>query len=327
MLVVLVLFLHALLLGGPAARLLAGAAWVVRYPRTALRLWHACVLGFFASLTAVLLLAAHDLWEHAVVWVFHAEKPKVHAAYAGSSPLTGVADVALVILLTGVGALSGQAAIRLVRARRQRAEHRLVADALGEPRRSRIKGLRVLDHATPTAFCVPGSGGRARIVLTTGALRLLTPRQLAATVEHELAHLRMRHHHAILVADTVTAATGWTGVLRDYAPQVRRLTEMAADDLAARRHGHRTVAGALLELGSAPDAEPGAGVLPMGGSDLAERVRRLIDGVTAGRHRARVLPSLALGLGAALLALPAIVSLAPAASIAGTAHVEDTHHD
>ncbi|RKN05961.1 M56 family metallopeptidase [Streptomyces radicis] len=326
MLVILALLVHALALGGPAARLLAGAAWVARFPETALRVWHACVLGFFASLTAVLLLAAHDLWEHAVARLFHAHEKKVHAAYAGSSPLAGITDAALLLLLVGVGALFGIGAYRFVLARRQRAEHRLVVDSLAESTPSRVRGLRVLDHATPAAFCVPGSGGRARVVLTTGALRLLTPRQLAATVEHELAHLRLRHHHAILVADTVTAAVGWTGLLRDYAPQVRRLTEMIADDRAARRHGRTNLASALLDLGAVTGPGQDAGTLPMTGPDLAERVRRLIDGAPGG-IRSRVLPGLALGLGTVLLALPAAVSLAPAASIAGTAHAEKAHRD
>ncbi|MFD5315286.1 M56 family metallopeptidase [Streptomyces sp. NPDC127098] len=324
----LALLLHALALGYPATRLLAGAAWVARFPETALRLWHAGVLGFFTSLTAVLLLAAHDLWEHLVAWLFHAHEKKVHAAYAGSVPLTGIADAALLLLLAGAGTLSVTGAYRFVRARRQRAEHRLVVDALAEPVPSRVSGLRVLDHPTPAAFCVPGSGGRSRVVLTTGALRLLTPRQLAATVEHELAHLRLRHHHAILVADTVTAAVGWTGLLRDYAPQVRRLSEMAADDRAARRHGRTNLASALLDLGTVTDVVPGqrAGTLPMTGPDLAERVRRLIDRPLAG-GRARVLPTIALGIGTVLLAIPAAVSLAPAVSIAGTAHAEKPHRE
>ncbi|TDC18167.1 M56 family peptidase [Streptomyces sp. 8K308] len=328
MLAVLALLVHALVLGGPAARLLAGAAWVARFPEAALRLWHTCVLGFFTALAAVLLLTAHDLWGHLIAWLFHAHEKKVHAAYAGSAPLAGVADAALLLLLGGGGALSAMGVYRFILARRQRAEHRLVVDALAVPVPSRVGGLRVLDHATPAAFCLPGSGGRSRVVLTTGALRLLTPRQLAAAVEHELAHLRLRHHHAILVADTVTAAIGRTGLLRDYAPQVRRLTEMIADDWAARRHGRTNLASALLDLGDTTDVTPGqhAGTLPMTGPDLGERVRRLIDHGAPAGHRSRVLAGLALGVGTVLLAIPAAVSLAPAASIAGTAHAEKPHH-
>ncbi|RKN10123.1 M56 family metallopeptidase [Streptomyces radicis] len=321
MLVILALLTHALVLGGPVARLLSHAAWTRRSPRIALRLWHTNALGFLASCCAVLLLAAHDAWEHAVVWLFHADKPQVHAAYTGSLPVEGIADVALVALLTCAGAISALAARRSLRVRGQRARHRLATDALAERDGARRGNLRVLDHDAPAAFCIPGQGGRARIVLTTGALRLLGPDQLAATVEHERAHLRLRHHRAILLADVITAAVGWTGLLRDYAAQVRRLVEMAADDQAAQRHGRRTVASALLDMCSQDPEDQAVGTVSMTGPDPAERIRRLLEPPSPTPRR-RALPALALCAGAALLALPAAVSLAPAAAIAGTAHGE-----
>ncbi len=50
----------------------------------------------------------------------------------------------------------------------------------------------VLDDPRPAAYCVPGRPGT--IVLTSGALAVLDPAQLAAVLAHERAHLAGRHH-------------------------------------------------------------------------------------------------------------------------------------
>nr|WP_241266460.1 M56 family metallopeptidase [Streptomyces scabichelini] len=178
-----------------------------------------------------------------------------------------------------------------------------------------------MSHAAPAAFCIPGAGSRSRIVVTTAARDLLSPDQLAATLEHERAHLRLRHHHAILAADVVTAALGWTGLLRPYADQVRRLAEMAADDRAAHKYGRRTVASALLEMCSAPAVPPPAasGTLAMTGPDPAERIRRLISAPSGAGSP--LVGALAWAATATALALPMVLALGPALLLANTAHL------
>lgn len=320
MLVITALLVHAVLLGGPAARLLARARWAIRFPQAALRCWYACALGLLASVAAALVLTAHDLWEHGMVWLFHADKPLIHAAYGGAWQVAGIAEAALLTLFLGAAALPALTLRRSLRLRREREQHRLTADAQGsydhsggDPR------VRVLTHHAPTAFCIPGTRGGSRIVVTTGALDRLSAAELAATLDHERAHLRLRHHRAILTADVLTAALGWTGLLRGYADQVRRLAEMAADDQAALRHGRRTVASALLEMCTAAGPAGASGLPAMTGPDPAERIRRLI---TAPPPRTSTLvPALTLVATTAAFTPPAALALAPAVFLANTAHL------
>ncbi|MFI1731015.1 M56 family metallopeptidase [Streptomyces acidicola] len=334
MLVIAVLLAHAALLAGPAPRLLARARWTTRFPQAALRTWHACAAGLLITLAAALVLTAHDLWEHGMVWLFNADKHQVHAAYGGAWLAAGIAEAALLVLLLGGVTLSTFTLRRTLRLRRVRDRHRLTADAqaahgpLGaraEYDRSTGPTVRVLTHDAPAAFCIPGPRGGSRIVVTSAALEMLSGDELAATLEHERAHLRLRHHRSILAADVLTAALGWTGPLRGYADHVRRLAEMAADDQAVRHHGRRTVAKALLEMSTAPDAGPGApGLSAMTGSNPAERIRRLIH--ASPRPAGRLVPALALAATLAVPALPVAVAMAPAALLADTAHPASSGH-
>ncbi|MFE5602617.1 M56 family metallopeptidase [Streptomyces coelicoflavus] len=318
MLVITALLVHALLLGRPLAQRLARARWVSRHPRAALRLWHACAVGLLASVGGSLILVAHDLWEHGVVWLFHADKPLIHAAYGGAWQARGIAEAALLVLFAAALGLSAVGVRRFWRLRRVRDRHRLTADAQGVYDSIADTSVRVLTHQDPAAFCIPGPRGRARIVVTTAARDLLSLAELAATVAHERAHLRLRHHRAILAADVLTAAIGWTGLMKPYAQQVRRLAELAADDQAVLGHGRRTVASALL--GMCSTASPGGtGTLAMTGPDPAERIRRLIESPPATSARlSRALTALAT---AVVLATPAVIALAPALLLANTAHL------
>ncbi|MFE4665546.1 M56 family metallopeptidase [Streptomyces sp. NPDC056716] len=355
MLVIAALLGHALLLGGPATRLLARARWTSRFPQAALHAWHTCAAGLLVSLTVALVLTAHDLWEHIMVWVFHADMHQVHDAYGGAWQATGIAEAALLALALGAGTLSALTLRRSLRLRHDRDRYRLTADAQaghgpyglygpygaygpyggqGESPlppaapagRTAGPPVRVLRHHAPAAFCIPGSPRDSRIVVTSAALELLSGAELAATLEHERAHLRLRHHRSILAADILTAALGWTGLLRGYAGQVRRLAEMAADDQAAHRHGRRTVAKALLEMSSAPGVNGGlGGGLPaLTGADPAGRIRRLIS--AAPRRTSRPVAALIVSAALAATVLPVGVAIAPAARLADTAHPVSTGH-
>ncbi|MFJ4687025.1 M56 family metallopeptidase [Streptomyces sp. NPDC088789] len=353
MLIIAALLGHALLLGGPAPRRLAGARWANRFPQAALHAWHTCAAGLLIALTGALILTAHDLWEHIMVWVFRADLHQVHAAYGGTWQATGIAEAALLVLALGAGTLSALTLRRSLRLRHDRDRHRLTADAqpghgaygayagLGESpvhpaphdRRAAEPPVRVLRHHAPAAFCIPGSRRDSRIVVTSAALELLSGDELDATLEHERAHLRLRHHRSILAADILTAALGWTGLLRGYADQVRRLAEMAADDQAAHRHGSRTVAKALLEMSSVSDSGGSAGrggsgigdSLPaMTGPDPAGRIRRLISATP--RRTSRPVAVLIVSAALAATVLPVAVAIAPAALLADTAHPVSVGH-
>ncbi|MFF8442400.1 M56 family metallopeptidase [Streptomyces californicus] len=317
--VIAALIAEVFLLGGPFAWWLARSAWAGRHPQTAIRVWHATAAGVLVSLATVLILVAHDVWEHAMVWLFHADKPLIHAAYGGTWMARGIGEAALLLLLGGASAMAVVAIRRFLSQRRARDRFRLAVDTSGsetdDPR------VRVMDHENPAAFCIPGGRGRDRIVITTAARTLLSAEQMAATLEHERAHLHLRHHRTILAAEVVTTGFGPFGLLRPYADQVRRLAELAADDRASHAHGRLTVAAALLEMGSANPVPSGLDGMPaLTGPDVGGRIRRLI----AAPARRTSAPAGLLAPAALLVALiaPPAVALAPAVLLMDTAHAQ-----
>lgn len=152
--------------------------------------------------------------------------------------------------------------------RRARRDHRHLVDLLGmppaPPREDARVGLgsspdvRVLEHPTPTAYCVPGRHGR--VVLTDSTMASLPPEELSAVLAHERAHLRYRHD-LVLEYFTVlhSAVPAW---LRsgDGLREVRLLIELLADRAALQRNDPRALGRALVTLsnGTHPGATLGA---------------------------------------------------------------------
>ncbi len=197
-------------------------------------------------------------------------------------------------------------------------------------------GTVVLDDPRPAAYCV--AGRPAAIVITSGALALLDSPQLRAVLAHERAHLA--HGHALLATVTRGLAAAFPGVplFATGRAEVERLTEMSADDTAARSAGRPTLAAALLAIatgarypgtsqsasrpGNGPETAsgqpdphaPAAGrganqAIPLGGLAAAAyavpaRVERMLRPPR---------PAAALAVAAALTALSALLALAPAA--------------
>lgn len=150
----------------------------------------------------------------------------------------------------------------------------------------------VVEHDAVLAYCLPG---RVRqVVVTRGALDNLTPRELAAVLEHERAHLAGRHHLALAPLRALARAFPGVPLMSAAAREATRLLEMCADDAAARRHGRNAVAGALRAL-SAVDSP--AGSLAASGADVQARIARLQDagGRTAVPALATAVTLLALG--------------------------------
>jgi Zn-dependent protease with chaperone function len=142
----------------------------------------------------------------------------------------------------------------------------------------------VLDDPRPAAYCA--AGRPAAIVVTSGALAVLDPPQLRAVLAHERAHLAGRHHALVTVVRGLAATVPRVPLFARGADQVARLTEMTADDAAARAAGRRTVAAALIALAtgssvpSPPDARPGSArpgaVLAAAAHAVPARVDRLV---------------------------------------------------
>jgi Peptidase family M48 len=231
---------------------LARAGWPDRAARLAVAAWFALTGSAVASVVLGGLLAACVM------------EVRARYAYPGAVALAG-AGLAVAV----IARLSWCAARTLGRAVVARRRHRDGIAVAGrvDPR----LGVVVLDHDEPAAWCMPGT--RRQVVLTSAAVEVLDPQQLAAVLAHERAHQRGRHHLMISLAGAMTAAFPRVPGFRLAHQQVARLAELMADDAAAAAAPRLTVAGALLALGApAPAIALGAG-----GSDTAARVRRLIS--------------------------------------------------
>jgi Zn-dependent protease with chaperone function len=215
----------------------------------------------------------------------------------------GVTAVALAVTVAAAIAL-WRYGRRVQRAGRRSREHAEVARIAGRALAS--TGALVLDDPRPAAYCVPSRAlaGSGAIVLTSGALAVLDEPQLAAVLAHERAHLAARHHAIVTATRGLTAAFPGVPLFTRGAAEVARLTEMSADDAAARRAGRAPLAAALLALATGK-AVPGP-ALPAADLAVPARVERMIE---PARPLRRTIIGLALGAQlAALVLLPAVLA-------------------
>jgi Zn-dependent protease with chaperone function len=171
---------------------------------------------------------------------------------------------ALAVLLTlGSSAVLWRYARRVRRSRAQTRGHAQAALLVGRALAGTVAGRQartvMLDDPRPAAYCV--AGRPAAIVVTRGALAVLDPPQLNAVLAHERAHLAHAHHSLATVTRGLAAALPGVPLFARGAAGVTRLTEMSADDSAARTSGRATVATALLALATGR-AVPGPHVAP-----------------------------------------------------------------
>ncbi|GAA3064421.1 hypothetical protein GCM10010464_31040 [Pseudonocardia yunnanensis] len=143
-------------------------------------------------------------------------------------------------------------------------------------------------------------------MITRSALDALNASQLAAVMAHERAHLTGRHHQLLAFTAALARILPGSRLFTEGAREVARLAELAADDVAARRHGRDSVVDALLSL-CAPGVSvpnplpvPGLGAAKAG---VADRVERLLFPPNPARARlAQTAAMAALLLGPAALA-------------------------
>ncbi len=277
----------SLVVPGPLAR----ARWTGRAPAAAVVLWQCVTLAAVLSAVGVVLAAPEEL-----VRATGSERPVAAVALLAALAVAALIVLRLLACLAGV----------MYRSRARRARHRTLVDLLDRAERHEdlTAEVRVLDGPLPFAYCVPGRS--PRVVLSDGALRVLTAEQLAAVIAHEQAHLRRRHE---LVTESFTAFhRAVPGPLRSRAPldAVHLLLEMLADDAACRRHGAAALRGALATLGAAADGPAGAGH-----DEEAERRHRL-DRLAPGAPRPDGrLAAAVLAAAAGVLVLPTVFLVVP----------------
>jgi beta-lactamase regulating signal transducer with metallopeptidase domain len=300
-----------------AARRLAGAEWPRRSPAVGIALWQALGLSWGLATVGVLVGLGLGLGARsgsAPTWqvvIAVGERPGRLLTGAGGAAATHLSLLTVVrtlCLASGVALLVllcwilGAAVAAVLRARhRQRMLLGLLAH--GDPK---VPGVLVVDHPAAAAYCLPGL--RASIVVSAGALDLLSAAELAAVLAHERAHLRARHDLVLLPFVALLRAFRWSATARNANHHVALLVEMLADDRARRCGPARELATALLRV-----AAYGAGPAPAGAlaastasaAELTARVTRLL----------RPQPKLPVLLVVLVSAATAVLALLPAAAL------------
>lgn len=264
-------------------------------PTALLTGWVLSTVGLVASTLATISLLALPADAHPASGLFRLAGGCLTAISSGSVPGWREALAALSLAGTvGVLLRLGRAVLLRIRARRQRAPYvdqlRLLAarSAPDEP-------LWIRDDR-PLAMSV---GGRPGLIVMSDALRqCLTPAAVAATLEHERAHLRGRHHMLVAVAETLASALPVCPLLRAAPAAIKDLAELAADARAARRCGTAAVREALCRLTG--HAEPSLG-LAMAGRLTQVRLARLSAATAEGTSAARLAGCLAVATAALVL--------------------------
>lgn len=252
----------SVLLAGPVSSRLAAATWAPGHPRPSLVLWQAvCLAAGLLMIQAGLVVAvsplgrclADGIWH----WMGNLRSGRPWRGMTPAGVVTGVLALlaALVLLVTLLRSLAW--------AQRRRRTHRTVLDLLtgSQPgdRDRLLRDVRVIEDRRAVAYSVPG--WHARVVLSGGLVDLLQPDELRAVIAHERAHVRFRHDLLVLPFQAWATTLGRVPGVRRAAEAVTELTEMLADDVAARHSSRRVVAAALVKvaLALAVPAPAGAG--------------------------------------------------------------------
>ena len=281
----------ALVLAWPVPRLLARMTTFRRAPRAALVIWQsvtiAAVLSALAATPAVLLEIGQEALE----------------GPGAARALVTVGAVLSGLMLARVLVSGHQIGTRL-RATRRR--HRDLVDLLSKVRNEPSDPqLCVLEHSTPTAYCVPGL--RSRVVLSQGTIDALSAEQVEAVLAHERAHLRERHD---LILEFFTVMyMALPPILRspEALREVQLLAEVLADRSAVKAVGPVVVARAVVTMAgsTAPVAAMGAGCSTARiRLDLLHTARIRLDLLHEATRPRILLPLLMFGFAALALGAP-----------------------
>lgn len=253
-----------------APRVLVSASWAYRAPVLGIAAWYAVLF----SVTAAVSLGVVSLvipWPRAVdavcsLWRWCSEA--LRGEYGVVGHLAGGVVVGVLLLVAARAAALLARAARSIRIGRQR--YREAVTLVGG--HSATLGVTVLDRPEPAAYLVPGR--RRRIVVTTGALALLSADELAAVVAHERAHAAGRHHLLRDGAGLLQHAFPRIELFAVARRQIARLVEMHADQVAAAGHAPIDLARALVSMATGTAAPSDA--LAATGGDAVERVHRML---------------------------------------------------
>ena len=139
-------------------------------------------------------------------------------------------------------------------------------------RRTRGRRIAIVETTEPLAYAAPGRPGC--VVVSTGLLSHLAPRERQAVFAHERAHLT-QHHHRYLLAAAIAQAVN--PALRPLVGRLRLATEQCADEAAANALGgdRWTVARAIGKAAVTTTAH-GHPLPAFAGGQVVQRVEALI---------------------------------------------------
>ncbi|MFD3587836.1 M56 family metallopeptidase [Streptomyces sp. NPDC058683] len=305
MMVPVALLLLGILTAVAGPRLLARADWTDREPVVALWAWQCVVAAVLLCCALSMTLSAAAAWQAARGQLFASAPSAVADAYPLAA--TGPWAATTAVTLACAGLWSGAMLVREItgaraRRRQRRAELLLRAPLLPGEEGSADR-LVVLEGERPDAWWLPGAA--PQLVVTTAALRRLKGRQLDAVLAHERGHAQARHDWLLHCSAALAGGFPQIPVFAAFRDEMHRLVELAADDMASRRHGRLTTALALVEL----NEDRGVfGPGPTPHAHVPQRVNRLLtapDRLPA-RHRLRLTATAAL-----VPVIPVLVALVP----------------
>jgi Zn-dependent protease with chaperone function len=218
-----VLMMMAFALLGPVSTRLARSSWVTRAPRSAVVLWQSIGLSAIASGIGAGLAVAVSRY-HAG---FAPGMRELVIGLVGGHPLLGLglpdalgltlaADL-LIVLFVVFGSL-------MARTIRSRARHRRLLNLLARES-PQYPGTELIEDIRPVAYCLPGR--RPRIVMSDGALQLLSSHEARAVIGHEQGHAQEHHGLVMLPMLGLQKLFAWVPYARLAPVEIASLLEMS----------------------------------------------------------------------------------------------------
>jgi Zn-dependent protease with chaperone function len=254
--------LVAIVLAWPVPVLLPGATWAYRRPTVGLLVWQLVALvGGTSMIGSLVLLGAAT---------FATDLPDAAAGmwkFVTDNELPEGSSVWSLLFLSGAIFLTAHLLLNLlvtvVYAERERARHAQLITLLSEPMIDR-PGTRLIDTPAPVAYCLPGAL-TSITVLSAGLIQLLDEEELQAVIEHERAHVRLRHDIVLILFTAWKVSLQWLPTARNASREVALLLEMQADDNALKSVARVSLARAITvvsEGGSLPQRSELSAALP-----------------------------------------------------------------
>lgn len=190
----------------------------------------------------------------------------------GLSEVVGL-SVAFDITVLMLGGL----VVTAVRIWSARSQQRTVLDLVAEAPDS-LEGVCLLRHPYPMAYFVPGDGGR--VVLSTGAVDVLSRSELDAVIAHEVGHRNGRHGAVLIPLQVLSSFVSFLPLARHAPTTMRAYLEMLADDFSRSRGSSEALRTALTK--AALFQPPPVGALNAVDGVIDRRINRLsVDPVPA----------------------------------------------